>query len=64
MPAAEIAAFAAEKSALMNANGKLRAKNAVLVEEAEEMKAMIELLKGQVNRKKGLIADPRASPTL
>jgi hypothetical protein len=63
-PATEIATFVAQKVSLAKSNNELRAKNAVLIEEAEELKAMIELLKSQVNQKKGLIADPSTSPTL
>lgn len=62
--AKELAAFVAEKSVLMNTKDQLRERNAELTEELEEMRAMVELLKGQISRRKGLVSDPRASPTL
>jgi hypothetical protein len=62
--AKELAAFVAEKTVLMNTKDQLRERNAELVEELEEMRAMVEVLKGQISRRKGLVSDPRASPTL
>jgi hypothetical protein len=59
-PGLEIAAFVAEKSTLMETNNKLKEENIVLKDELEEMRAMIELLKGR----RGLISEPRASPIL
>ncbi|KAJ7694239.1 hypothetical protein B0H17DRAFT_981160 [Mycena rosella] len=60
----EIAAFVAEKKALLDAKQQLADDNANLREEIEDMSAMVELLKAQVSGRKGLVADPRASPLL
>lgn len=59
-PGPEIAVFAAESSTLMETNNKLKDENMLLKDELEEMRAMIELLKGR----KGLISEPRASAAL
>ena len=60
----EIAAFVAEKKRLMDANAHLLEDNATLREEIEEITAMVEVLRGQVSGRKGLVSDPRASPIL
>lgn len=44
----------------METNNKLKDENMLLKDELEEMRAMIELLKGR----KGLISEPRASAAL
>lgn len=54
----EIAAFVAERTTLMETNGKLKDENMLLKDELEEMRAMIEVLKGR----RGLISEPRSSP--
>ncbi|EGO20906.1 hypothetical protein SERLADRAFT_452048 [Serpula lacrymans var. lacrymans S7.9] len=64
LPPAEIAAFIAEKSALMKMNKELRDENADLRDEVEEMMAMLEVLKAQISGHRGLISEPRSSPTL
>jgi predicted nucleic acid-binding Zn-ribbon protein len=64
MPAAEIAAYSAEKEILVQNNRRLREENADLRDEVEEMKAMIELLKAQVSGRRGLVSDPRGSPQI
>lgn len=58
----EVATFAAEKSALMDANSRLRNENIELKDEVEEMRAMIEVLKGHHSGRRGLVSEPRASP--
>jgi DNA repair exonuclease SbcCD ATPase subunit len=63
MPAEEIAAFVAEKTSLAKANDKLREENADLMDEVEEMRAMLEMLKAQVSGKRGLVS-ARASPVM
>ncbi|KAJ7470633.1 hypothetical protein FB451DRAFT_1254355 [Mycena latifolia] len=60
----EIAAFVAEKKALLDANQQLTDDNTNLREEIEDMSAMVEVLKGQVSGRRGLVADPRSSPVL
>lgn len=59
-PGPESAAFLAERSTLMETNSKLKDENMLLKDELEEMRAMIEVLKGR----RGLISEPRASPVL
>ncbi|KAJ7489834.1 hypothetical protein B0H11DRAFT_1859820 [Mycena galericulata] len=61
---AEIAAFVAEKKALLDANAQLAEDNTNLREELEDMTAMVELLKGQVTGRRGLVSEPRSSPIL
>ena len=53
--AAEIAAFAAEKSSSTKANKKLREENIDLKDQVEQLKARIEVLDGQVSGRKGLL---------
>ncbi|KAH7924575.1 hypothetical protein BV22DRAFT_1090648 [Leucogyrophana mollusca] len=60
LPEAEITAFVSEKASLTAANARLREENAELKDEIEEMRAMLEVLKGR----KGLVSEPRSSPTL
>jgi phage shock protein A len=60
----EIAAFVAEKTALLEANAQLTEDNTNLREDLEDMTAMVEVLKGQVSGRKGLVSDPRMSPIL
>jgi len=62
--AKELAGLVAEKTILLDTKKQLRERNAELMEELEEMRAMVEVLKGQISRRKGLVSDPRASPTL
>jgi len=59
-PRPEIAELIAERSTLIDGNNKLKDENMLLKDELEEMRAMIEVLKGR----KGLISEPRASPVL
>ena len=59
-PGPEIAGLLTERSALLATNSKLKEENLLLKDELEEMRAMIEVLKGR----KGLISEPRASPVL
>lgn len=54
--------FVAEKTAMAEANGKLRADNSELRDEVEELKAMLEVLKAHAGGTKGLVSEPRASP--
>jgi len=59
----EIAAYAEEKSTLTTMNERLREENDELRDEVMELKAMVELLKAQHTRQRGLISEPR-SPVL
>lgn len=52
-----------EKASLAKANDELREENADLMDEVEEMRAMLEMLKAQVSGKRGLIS-ARASPIM
>lgn len=61
---AEIAAFVAEKKALLDGNAQLVEENTTLREELEDMTAMVEVLKGQVSGRRGLVSEPRSSPIL
>jgi phage shock protein A len=63
IPADEIAAFVGEKTSLATANDKLREENADLMDEVEEMRAMLEMLKAQISGKRGLVS-ARASPIM
>ncbi|KAJ7172596.1 hypothetical protein C8R46DRAFT_1086542 [Mycena filopes] len=60
----EMAAFVVEKKAMLEANAQLTEQNTNLREELEDMSAMVEVLRGQVSGRKGLVSDPRASPIL
>ncbi|KAJ6546552.1 hypothetical protein DFH09DRAFT_1262958 [Mycena vulgaris] len=60
----DIAAFVAEKKALLEANHQLTDDNISLREEIEDMSAMVEVLKGQVSGRRGLVSEPRSSPIL
>lgn len=53
-----------EKATLIEANRKFRAENADLRDEAEELRAMVEVLKNQVGGPRGLFSEARASPVL
>ncbi|KAG5639531.1 hypothetical protein H0H81_000676 [Sphagnurus paluster] len=55
----EVATFAAEKSAFIATNARLKEENNELKDEVEEMRAMIEVLKGQHSGRRGLVAEPR-----
>lgn len=63
-PEHQIAAFAAEKAALMETSRRLKEENIELKDEMEELRAMIEVLKAQHSGRRGLISEPRASPLL
>ncbi|KAF5386567.1 hypothetical protein D9615_001902 [Tricholomella constricta] len=58
----EVATFSAQKSALLEANNRLKDENNDLKDEVEEMRAMIEVLKNQHSGRRGLVSEPRASP--
>ncbi|KAJ7685064.1 hypothetical protein DFH06DRAFT_1157285 [Mycena polygramma] len=60
----EIAAFVVEKKALLDANTQLTKENLDLREDLEDMTAMVEVLKGQVSGRKGVVSEPRMSPIL
>lgn len=60
----EIAAFVAEKKALLETNAQLMEEKINLREELEDMTAMVEVLKGQVSGRRGLVSNPRMSPIL
>ncbi|KAJ6455704.1 hypothetical protein C8R45DRAFT_881137 [Mycena sanguinolenta] len=60
----DIAAFVAEKKVLQDTNAQLTEENTTLREELEDMTAMVEILKGQVSGRRGLVSDPRMSPIL
>jgi cell division protein FtsB len=57
-----VAASHGEWSRQAAANKRLREENAVLYDENEELKAMVEMLKAQVSGRLGLVSDPRSSP--
>jgi phage shock protein A len=60
----EIAAFVAEKKALLETNAQLMEEKTNLREELEDMTAMVEVLKGQVSGRRGVVSNPRMSPIL
>ncbi|KAJ7273587.1 hypothetical protein B0H12DRAFT_1090097 [Mycena haematopus] len=60
----DIAAFVTEKKALVETNAQLMEENTNLREDIEDMTAMMEVLKGQVSGRRGLVSDPRMSPIL
>ncbi|KAF8212369.1 hypothetical protein K438DRAFT_1806415 [Mycena galopus ATCC 62051] len=60
----DIAAFVAEKKTLLETNAQLTEENTNLREDLEDMTAMVEVLKGQVSGRRGLVSDPRMSPIL
>ncbi|KAJ7905364.1 hypothetical protein B0H14DRAFT_2659988 [Mycena olivaceomarginata] len=60
----EIAAFVAEKKALLETNAHLMEEKTNLREELEDMTAMVEVLKGQVSGRRGVVSNPRMSPIL
>jgi hypothetical protein len=64
IPASEIAAFAAERASMTQTNRKLMDENIELKEKEVELQAMIEVLKGQVSSRKGVVFDPTTSPLL
>ncbi|KAG6865020.1 hypothetical protein C0991_005566 [Blastosporella zonata] len=53
----EVAAFAAEKGTLLQANKQLKDNNNDLKDEVEELRAMVEYLKAQHSGQKGLISE-------
>ena len=57
-----IASLVSEKGALVETNQRLKAENIELKDELEELRAMIEILKGQRGGRQGLVAEPRSSP--
>lgn len=57
-----LSAMASDKKLLTAVNRDLREKNTELMEEKEELKAMVEVLKNEVGGRRGLVHDPRASP--
>jgi len=61
--AQEIASFSAEKAALQTANNNLREDNLVLKDEVEELRAMVEVLRGQHTGGRGLVS-ARSSPII
>ncbi|KAJ7740733.1 hypothetical protein DFH07DRAFT_838927 [Mycena maculata] len=58
---AEIAAFVAEKKAMLDANAQLVEENTNLREDLDDMTAMVEVLKSQVSGRRGLVSEPRVS---
>lgn len=56
-----ISAFSSEKAALVEASQKLRDENSLLKDEIDEVKAMVEVLKGHQG---GLVYEPRSSPLM
>lgn len=58
----EISAFSSEKATFINANQNLRDENLSLKDEIDEVKAMVEVLKGKQGRHEGLVYEPRSSP--
>ncbi|KAG6805673.1 hypothetical protein H0H93_004299, partial [Arthromyces matolae] len=58
----EAAEMTAQKTAILEANKRLKDENNDLKDELEELRAMIEILKAQHSGIKGLVASPRASP--
>ena len=62
LPVTEIArAQTAERNALAAANKKLQEENAVLRDEIDEVKAMVEVLKAQVMGTRGLVSPTQSS---
>ncbi|KAJ7632495.1 hypothetical protein FB45DRAFT_912598 [Roridomyces roridus] len=61
---AEIAAFAAERKRLAEENALLVEENRNLREDLEDTTAMVEVLKGTVGGRRGVVSEPRASPIL
>ncbi|KAK0240261.1 hypothetical protein EDD85DRAFT_927358 [Armillaria nabsnona] len=57
-----LSAMASDKKRWTAVNRDLREKNTELMEEKEELKAMVEVLKNEVGGRRGLVHDPRASP--